>query len=246
MKKLHILFALGAVALLPRCNCGDNNATPDAFVKKDAAIDAGFPAVPALGAQIDRMGRPAINTALTHAFDVNPTTKGAAQDAYNQDTAVAQWPATYVPGKDGFAFNLALYDALDSGLTCADGQCQGAGGTNGCGNQPLFASPASATSYNGLAGVLADDQLYVDTSKSTCGLYLAVEFGVVTGAGNTVCGGRQPTDDVGAITYTAVAIGIGGFKASDGSFTPFIHTGPGVVPHADVSNTAFPFLGAPH
>src|SRR5438045_6193332 len=50
----------------------------------DGATDGGGPpAPPALGAQIDRMGRPAINTALNNTFNADAASKGKAKDAYN-------------------------------------------------------------------------------------------------------------------------------------------------------------------
>ena len=50
-------------------SCGDNKTGPDAK-QRDAPPDGGFPAAPALGAQIERMGRPAINTALNALLEV--------------------------------------------------------------------------------------------------------------------------------------------------------------------------------
>src|SRR5689334_3063778 len=40
---------------------------------------SGLPAPPRLGAQIDRFGRPAINTATNHTFDVDMAKKDAAK-----------------------------------------------------------------------------------------------------------------------------------------------------------------------
>jgi hypothetical protein len=250
MNYKQMFFALAVLALVPRCNCGDTHKAVDAH--KDTTTD-GAPPPPTVGAQIDRMGRPAINTALNHAFDVNATSKGNAKDAYNQDTAVGNWPGTYVPGANNFAFNLALLDFVDAGLSCTDGACTAMTGVGGCGNQVLYngnvmgGGTRAANSYTTLAGVLADDQLYLDSSQGTCGLYLAVEFSAVTGTSATTCGGRSPTYDVMAFSYTALAIGLGGFKTSDGSYTPYINQAVTMVPpHADVSTTTFPFLGAPH
>ena len=56
----------------------------------------GFPAAPALGAQIDRLGRPAINTVLNHGFDGSASSAGAAKDAYNADGSPGGW-LQYVP-----------------------------------------------------------------------------------------------------------------------------------------------------
>jgi hypothetical protein len=231
---MRILSMLATVVMFGAC--GDNikpkmDAPP-------APSDAGVPAVPALGVQIDRMGRPAVNTALNNPF--NPTGSGsAAKDAYNADGSPGGW-SQYAPL---FAGNLAILDALDTGL-----------GTNGgCGNQALYnngqGGAANPQSYAALAGILADDELNLDTSMGMCNIsdsnqnYLSVEFAVVIGLPNTVCGGRDPLNDVMATSYTLLAIGIAGF-ALDGKFTPAFSDGATV--HADVDDQTFPFLGAPH
>lgn len=243
--KINIVLGAATLALFA---CGDNKAKPDAAIHHDSPNpDAQtFPAAPTPGTQLDRMGRPAINTALNHTFDINASTKGAAKDAYNADASAGSWPTTYVTE---FSKNLALMDFLDSGLSCTAGVCGAAPGTTGCGNQALYngnpngGGSALPTSYATLATVLGDDQLYLDTSKTECKFPLAVEFGFITGAGNTTCGGRAPSYDVIDYTYTAVAIGIGGFTI-DGNFTPAF--GDGVGPHTDIDDTTFPFLGPPH
>jgi hypothetical protein len=253
------------VAALALAACGDDKKAPDAFQHTDTppGDTINIPPPPTPGAQIDRMGRPAINTALDHVFDVSSTAAGSAKDAYNQDSAKGTWPATYV---NEFAHNLAILDALDDNGT-----------TSVCGNQALYngvaagggsaaACPGSACSYNTLAAVLADDQLYVDTSKGDCKFFLAVEFGVVTTLGNTTCGGRAPDYDVIDTVYTAVSAGVAGF---DSMFNPAF--GDNVPAHTDYlghcltttsqkctgENDAscpsgetcvldFPFLGPPH
>jgi hypothetical protein len=144
---------------------------------------------PALGAQIDRLGRPAINTAITDPFDGNATQHGMKQDTYNAatpSTAAATFEAA-------FEANLAILDSLD--------------GT--CGNQ--FAADKTktdATRYKPLADVLLDDQLYVDTSSGTCAVYLGVEANATKIIPNTDCGGRTPTEDVVDVSYSVLAIGM--------------------------------------
>src|SRR5262245_18783462 len=54
-------------ALALALSCGDN-LEPRNDGGHDVPDAAAFPAPPALGAQIDRMGRPVINTALNAAF----------------------------------------------------------------------------------------------------------------------------------------------------------------------------------
>jgi len=204
VRGLGILGLLVLLVLLGAC--GDNGGSG-----RDGAIDASdLPAAPALGTQIDRMGRPAINTALDGLLD--PAAAATAKkDAYNQAADAASWPVT----------------------------------PNGCGNDPLYAGPASATSYAMLAGVLADDQLFVDTSKGSCGSYLAIEAAIsATGPSpHTQCGGRAPSHDVIDTSYSFLAAGAGGFDPQNG-FAPRITDG--VQVHPDVDDSSFPFLGSPH
>jgi hypothetical protein len=252
MKNISMLLAV----VLAIASCGDNLKVTDAG-PADAHADAACsncPAPPALGVQMDRLGRPAVNTALNHAFD--PTAAaGTAKDAYNVDGSPGGWVAAYAAS---FAGGLGILDVLDTGLTCTDGTCTAEGAptaSDGCGNQVLYnGSPTgggapAAGSYGTLAGILANDQLFLDTTKTSCDLashqnYLAVEFNVVTSLPNLTCGGRAPSNDVIDTSYTALAIGVTGFKVSDGSYTPAF--GDGAAPHADVSESAFPFLGTPH
>jgi hypothetical protein len=246
MTKLSFfLVALLAVA------CGDNLKpnTNDSGVADGSG--GGFPAAPTLGVQVDRMARPAINTALNHGFDPTPAA-GTAKDAYNQDGSPGGWQAAYVAQ---FAGNLAVLDALDTGITCVNGTCGPATvptAGDGCGNQVEYngqigggGTPA-ADSYTTLAGLLANDELFLDTTKAMCDLpnhqnYLGVEFNVLTSAGGVTCGGREPHNDVIDTSYAALAIGLNGFNNS--TFTPAF--GDGVGPHTDLLD-AFPYLGPPH
>jgi len=163
------------------------------------------PAMPTLNAanQIDRMARPAVNTALTNPygfqkFNGNAETSDATKDRYNGDSNSAMWPATWAPN---VAANLAVLDGLDTK----------------CGNQLLAAAALTATRYSGLAGLLAGDVLNVDTSKTMCMQYLGVEL-----ATPNDCGGRTLTMDVMDTTYSALAVGTptgvsDGINASSGT-----------------------------
>lgn len=265
MKTINLL-ALTSLALVA---CGDNNTRPDAPSRRDSASPDAYcsncPAAPTIGTtQIDRMGRPAINTALNKAFDDETPTStagAAAKDEYNANSDRMTW-AGYIPE---FVTNLGILDVLDGGV-CGNGLCETgeaniAGSGNiacasdcpgtpqvgsgiGCGNQVGIntAGTNALMRYGTLAGLLADDRLYLDTSRTACGLYLAVEFGVVTGGGNTTCGGRAPAYDVIDFTYSALAMGLKGFS-TDGNFTPQV--GDDVTAHTDLL-TAFPYLGPPH
>jgi hypothetical protein len=231
------ILAIGLISVTA-VGCGDDDSSsggkPDAGLNPDTGpgIDSGGtdsggdgggnPAVPTLGAQIDRMGRPAINTALNHTFDTNATTKGAAKDSYNADNAVAGWKTKYLAEVSG---NLAILDGLDTV----------------CGNQFLStgdaAGPAVAT-YGGLGGAVADDRLYIKADATACTTYLAVEANATNTIPNMDCGGRALDYDVIDVTYSAAAIGaVSGVKddidrdpAKTGGATP-----PG----------AFPYLATP-
>jgi len=248
MTKLSIIIFATALA----ASCGDNIKPNDAGGGSGDST-TGFPAAPSLGAQMDRLGRPAINTVLNHGFDA---TGGASKDAYNQDGSPGGWTAAYAAL---FAGNLAVVDFLDTGLTCNGmGTCTrnvGAANGAGCGDQAFYngtatgGGAAAADSYSVLASVLTNDQLFLDTAVPLAELptthqgYLAVElsaFGVIQ---NTVGGGRAPTMDVIDTSYTALGIGITGFDSTH-EFDPAFKDGVG--PHAGVTNTAFPFLAAPN
>jgi hypothetical protein len=205
----------------------------------------GFPAAPVLGTQIDRAGRPAINTALTDPYNllgVAPDagyTEDQAKNAYNSAAGgIAQWTA---PDGGGFipwiSQNLAIADALD-GV---------------CGNQ-AFASPpdAGVGAYGTLGTVLADDELYIDTTTDVtepggCS-FLGAELeltGFITGGNISVnCGGRQPTEDVIDVEYNALAFGLtdllqGQFEISNGV------TAKGLCSNPSNDDSA-PYLGAPN
>ncbi len=212
MTRLIVLAACACAAAA----CGGGGGKTDAGPTQDGAIaDAGAPpSIPALGTQIDRMGRPAINTALDHAFDPNMAMKDAAKDAYN----VAADPAMWTQFVSEIRANLAILDGLDAN----------------CGNQ-IAADQTAGMRYAFLAGVLADDRLFVNTASGTCATYLGVEANAL-GLANTDCGGRQPLEDVIDVTYSLLAAG-----APSG-------VTDGVA--ADTTNPpnamTFPFLGAPN
>ncbi len=233
------------LAALAATSCGDDQQRLDASVHPD--LDApSFPAAPALGPQLDRVGRPAINTALNALLEPADIAAGM-RDKYDQGAVASAWLdlvlRTGTPNqttKLEFKANLAVLDALDTSAT------------TGCGNQALYNGMASgggaaaASSYDELATVLADDQLYVDTLKTSCQKYLSLEVDVATGGAitHTQCGGRAPTHDVIDVSYSLLVAGLSGFS-TDGNLTPLITDG-GVGVHSDVNDTMFPFLGAPH
>jgi len=205
MDVTYSVLAIGALA-----GVGDDidadDGTPSAdFPFLDAPGEPVIPTPdpPALGAAIDRMGRPAISTALVGTFSGDAAVSGPMKDAYNV-AAAADW-ADYLAE---IAANLAIYDSLDTL----------------CGNQLLAGDPGTATTYSTLAGALADDQLYVNTSSTSCGQYLAVEADATGILANADCGGRGLAYDVIDTTYSALAAGIlagvgDGIDADDGTFS---------------------------
>ena len=182
-----------------------------------AGCGTSAPPMPTIGAQIDRMGRAAVNTALTNPFDIEMgMTSDQVKDAYNADTEVANWTVTWSPK---VAKNLAILDSLD--------------GT--CGNQFGAGMALSPSRYAVLAGILSDDQIYVNTASEACTTYLGVEANFA-GVANADCGGRTPLYDTIQVTYSAAAIG------------KFAGVTSGVTKDGDgtASVTTFPFLAAPN
>lgn len=145
------------------------------------------PAAPVLGPQIDRFGRPAINTALNHTFEPDQPTADKAKDAYNQDADPTKWTANVAE----FSKNLAILDSLDTV----------------CGNQLLAAMPLDAKRYNTLSGALANDRIFLDTSAATSTTYLAVEANATGLLPNMDGGGRKLSYDVIDASYSALAAG---------------------------------------
>jgi hypothetical protein len=194
---------------------GSGGSKPDAG--PDGSMDGGGPpAPPPLGAQIDRMGRPAINTALNNSFNPDAMSKGKAKDAYN-----AAAPAKWSTFQDEFEKNLAILDGLD---------------TNCC-NQLLAGDQSDGGGrYATLASVLTDDQLYVNTAASECGVYLGVEAEAVkvVPAGGGKCGGRTPKDDVIERSYSVLAAGI------------LTGVDDGITMDDGAQTATFPFLGEPN
>jgi hypothetical protein len=223
-------------AVLFSTGCPTNPPTPtdgggggDAGTTMDMVVvsmpDMLPPPPPTPGAQIDRIGRPTINVAATNPFDLmqGKGDRDATREAYNADSDPTMWQANWV---GSLKANLAIYDGAD---TACGSQAFACGMAGGC----MMGYTPDTTTYAALAGVLADDRLYVDTTKTTCG-YLGAE-------GLGTCGGRLPTkaEDIIDITYTVLTVGISGLgtlPVKDG-----VTNG-----EADPSLTTFPFLSAPN
>ncbi len=239
MKTTHLLIttlaALLSVGALSLTGCSgdddDNNAQPGTDggpigtdggpVGTDGGpvTDSGPPGPPALGAQIDRFGRPAVNTALNHTFDTDATAKGAAKDAYNADKGVPSWGKTYAPE---IAANLAILDSLSTASVAGDG----------CGSQLGYGGGAGG--YSTLSGALADDRMYLNTAGTTCTGFLGVEANALGILPNTDCGGRRPNDDVIDAEYSLLATSLPS-GVTDGVAAP-----------SSPAGTEFPYLSDPH
>lgn len=177
-----------ALSALVGCNNSSNSASP-AVVTAPAN-----PPAPALGTAIDRVGRPAILTALFSTFE-EPTTRGVNRNAYNAAPR-SDWKLF----TNDIRSNLALYDGLDAQ----------------CGNQILAdLSLVGPDRYNTLASVLTDDRVYVNTASNSCSQYLGVELDATNLAPNEECGGRTPTHDVIDVSYTALVNDLS-FLVTDG------------------------------
>lgn len=153
----------------------------------DGGGNGGSPAPPALGVQIERMGRPAINTAVVDPFNGDEQQHGVVQDGYNESSEPTEWSQF----RTRMAGNLAILDSLDAN----------------CGNQLLAGASAAPGRYDALAGVLADDQLYLNSASGQCQQYLAVEANAL-GITNNDCGGRTPLYDTVDVSYSVLAAGV--------------------------------------
>jgi hypothetical protein len=238
MRKTLAISAVVSAAL----GCGDNRAGFEGEIHHDGGNPdaAQFPAPPALGAQLDRMGRPAIVTTLIGTF-ASDSTKATLRDAYNQAGDAAAWIGTTLrPGvtiEAELKTNLATWDAFDTGLSLTGA---------GCGNALHYMADPGPDSYKFAADVLADDELYVDTSKSVCTVYFALELEKLSGGNlpHGTCGGRMPTRNVMDAMFSMLAAGTAGLDGPGNDFAPKIHGS--LTAHSDVKDITFPFLGAPH
>ncbi len=154
-----------------------------------SSSSGGAAVMPTLGAQIDRMGRPAINTAGNAAFEADPEKADTSKAAYNTSADPSKWK-DFLPE---IQKNLAILDSLDAN----------------CGNQlAADKTKMDASRYAPLAGVLADDRLYVNAAGTACGAYLGVEANALGVLPNMDCGGRTLAYDVIETSYSVLAAGV--------------------------------------
>lgn len=198
------------------------------------------PPPPTLGAQIDRMGRAGVAEMLIAVFPSAGADPAAQQAIYGQAADPAMWKTTLL--RPGFTIeaelmaNIAALDALDLGLASSS--------KPGCSNTMFLQSPLNAVSYRTVADYVADDQLYLDTTKATCPIALALEIeaGSNLSISHKTCGGRSPGQPAFDALYSILMAGTDGVDAGAAG-APRIHGT--ATAHTDVTDT-FPFLGAPN
>jgi hypothetical protein len=232
MKTIKMVAPLFASLVM---GCGDSTTTDMGNTTKDMSmmkqpdmttqqmpdmVMTGPPAPPAVGAQIDRMGRAGVNTALTDPFDLmgNMTTDNV-KDAYNKEGDRTKWGPSFAGDSKTHQYiagNLAILDGADTK----------------CGDSFGF---ALSSDYTAAAGFLADDVLYVDTSQTTCVTYLGAELAALAGA-PADCGGRTLTENSIDQTYNLLVAG-----------NPAAGITNGITSDADGAPSAtFPFLTPPN
>jgi hypothetical protein len=224
MKRFTILLLVGAAATLAAAGCGDDETSTATTASTGTGGEGGgaggnggagggaAPAAPKPGALIDRMGRPAINTALNFTFSNNPEMKDMAKDKWNTDE-----PEAWASHQAEIEKNLAILDGIDTT----------------CGTQILAGPDAMPGRYATLAGALADDRLWLNTSGTSCAQYLAVEANATKIVENMDCGGRTLVYDVIDTSYSVLAAGaLAG--VTDAVNTP-----------NDVAGEIFPYLAPP-
>lgn len=223
----------------------DAGEVADAVVPVDAP-DAGMeiPPPPALGPQLARRGRAAVKETMIGTFEDDATTRAAMRDAYDRAPDPAAWRETVLaPGvtiERELMTNFAIFDAVDRDLLLTDRTL------TGCGNVFRYSPPPGpATSYLGAAAIFADDQLYLDTARPTCDVYLDLEIEHASAGdiAHASCGGRTPSRDVIDATYSVLAAGLDALDRQ-ADFAGRITDGAPV--HQDIQETTFPFLGPPH
>ncbi len=228
-KKKNNLAVLGALLVsgfVPACGCGDDdgdgNSNVDAAAVDGPTADADLNAFPVLGAQLDRVGRAAISTAVIKSMIyVDQGDKDAFEDMYNSDDNAAGWSAAYAVE---IGIHLGVLDSLDSDIPGTPAEA--------CGTQPFY---DVNNDYTTLAGALADDRLNINTASIVCEQYLAVEATLAGGDFGADCGGRTPNMDVVDASYNGLSLGdIEGATVRDG-----------VPPTMTAQSTVFPFLGEP-
>jgi hypothetical protein len=141
------------------------------------------------GKQVDRMARPFVGNTLLGVSPFSPDdASGLRRQEYNQALPVDG--GRFI---DDFQKSLAFQDSLDGK----------------CGTQVLAEPNESASRYQQLAKVLADDRLWVNSASSVCTQFFAVELAGLVGREvlNSDCGGRSPTYDTSNVWRSLLVAG---------------------------------------
>jgi hypothetical protein len=207
------LFIAGAAAtgcgddepVLPQPTTSSSSSTGGSGGSGGTTGDGGSggvadPSAPTLGAQIDRKGRPAVNTALNDTLGKSEADKNIAHDAWNGEADTSKW--------GGFAgassTSLGFLDSLDTV----------------CGNQAASCMDTTAGCYATLGTVLANDVLVLNAAGTAPAGYLGAELEFIgASAENVAKGGRTLSGDVVNTTYGVVA-GVPTLSFSDGVDAP--------------------------
>jgi hypothetical protein len=172
-------------------------------------------AIPELGEQIERVGRPLTKNALIGLLMPNDVSDKRKEE-YNRAA-----PARWSQFTTDLERSLGLYDGFDGK----------------CGNGWLADRKIqSSKRYHQLAKILSDDRLWINSASRVCTQFLAVEFsafGTPWGAKDD-CGGRTPNYD---------AIDVLRSLWANGAMTG-IDDGVDHDDHVH-STTEFPFLAVP-
>lgn len=124
--------------------------------------------------QYDRVGRVLVSTMMVNPFGLFKDTAYTDEykDRYNGAVPLNGWlPFSAQPYIQA---SLGIWDSLDVN----------------CGNQIGANTQVSATRYHKLGDLLADDRLWVDTTKTSCKVYMGVEQKFINPATPDDCGGR--------------------------------------------------------
>ncbi len=179
---------------------------------------ASTPSKPALGARVERIGRPLTGNGLIGLL-APAEVSNARKETYNA-AARKDW----LQFADDIRSALALYDGFD--------------GT--CGNQ--WIAGRGAERYRALAEMLADDRLWVNSKSAVCKQFLAVELAeradvletAISGSAAGDCGGRTPNHDAPDVFRSLLA----------GGLTAGVSDGVARDDH-EHSTSEFPFLSPP-
>jgi hypothetical protein len=168
------------------------------------------------GKQVDRMARPFVGNTL---LGVAPFSTDDASGLLRQEYNMAL-PADGPRFIEDLQKSLAFQDSLDGN----------------CGNQLLAEPNESASRYQALAKVFADDRLWINSASSVCTQFFAVELASLAGQKSLSgdCGGRAPTYDTSNVWRSLLIAG------TPSGVTDGLHQD-----EHPPSATVFPFLAPP-